>query len=359
MARAEPNTNVRIFADLRKTETQWVRRCIYCSQQEKVPSAPSDLVTTATQTLATKDAVRAAGGPLELANAPIMIRCSPSRGLARATSSATINRLNTQSVSRVELSKPIVFGNSARYLGFTRDDGHTHEWTLYVRPYQNAHDLGHYIKKVIFILEPYYANEEVFQPPFEVKRTGWGEFDIDIKVIFRHRSMRALTLRHYLRLVEYDGPDQTPIYTSRMQSESYDEIVISRPSAKIKALFREETASPTRVYSTIQNRTGNYTNETTDSSIADLVRQQQQMQQHSKATEDAILDQHAARRVIQLTNILKGKKKVLAEIHRVKHQLLKNHQEIRALLSIVDAQSFTPAAGEQTSTSSDELITTQ
>lgn len=69
--------------------------------------------------------------------------------------------------------------------------------------------------------------------------------------------MRALTLRHYLRLVEYDGPDQTPIYTSRMQSESYDEIVISRPSAKIKALFREETASPTRVYSTIQNRSKN------------------------------------------------------------------------------------------------------
>lgn len=34
--------------------------------------------------------------------------------------------------------KPIVFGNVARYFGKKReDDGHTHQWTVYVKPYRN------------------------------------------------------------------------------------------------------------------------------------------------------------------------------------------------------------------------------
>lgn len=34
--------------------------------------------------------------------------------------------------------KPIVFGNVAHYFGKKReDDGHTHQWTVYVKPYRN------------------------------------------------------------------------------------------------------------------------------------------------------------------------------------------------------------------------------
>lgn len=37
--------------------------------------------------------------------------------------------------------KPIVFGNVARYFGKKReDDGHTHQWTVYVKPYRNEVD---------------------------------------------------------------------------------------------------------------------------------------------------------------------------------------------------------------------------
>lgn len=46
--------------------------------------------------------------------------------------------------------KPVVYGNIAKYFGKKRDeDGHTHEWTVYLKPYHNE-DMSTYIKKVIF-----------------------------------------------------------------------------------------------------------------------------------------------------------------------------------------------------------------
>lgn len=44
--------------------------------------------------------------------------------------------------------KPLVYGNVARYFGKKREeDGHTHEWTVYVKPYNNE-DMSTYVKKV-------------------------------------------------------------------------------------------------------------------------------------------------------------------------------------------------------------------
>ncbi|OQR75353.1 YEATS domain-containing protein 4-like [Tropilaelaps mercedesae] len=202
--------------------------------------------------------------------------------------------------------------------------------------------------QVVFVLEPYYTNEEVFQPPFEIKRTGWGEFDVDIKLVFRHRSMRTLSLRHYLRLVEYAGSDQTPIYTNHMESENYDEIVISRPSAKIKALFRDESDARNDHISGVSSKSSRSTVRATKAippstlslttSSSGLVNVDSVDPDTWIDVEVAEQDQHAARRITQLTNILRGQKKVLAEIHRVKDLLLKNHQEIRTLLALIETR---------------------
>jgi YEATS domain-containing protein 4 len=41
-------------------------------------------------------------------------------------------------VKGVTLVKPIVYGNVARYFGKKREeDGHTHQWTVYVKPLLN------------------------------------------------------------------------------------------------------------------------------------------------------------------------------------------------------------------------------
>lgn len=56
----------------------------------------------------------------------------------------------------VTIVKPIVFGNVARYFGKKREeDGHTHQWSVYVKPYRNEvshQSLANCSVQVIFYL---------------------------------------------------------------------------------------------------------------------------------------------------------------------------------------------------------------
>ena len=54
--------------------------------------------------------------------------------------------------------KPIVYGSISRHFGKKREsDGHTHEWTVYVKPFHNE-DMSAYVRKVQFKLHESYAN---------------------------------------------------------------------------------------------------------------------------------------------------------------------------------------------------------
>lgn len=91
-------------------------------------------------------------------------------------------RLNTTII------KPIVYGNVSRYLGKKREeDGRTHVWTAFLRPFDPNDDISLYVKRVQFKLHESYSNpiRTVTKPPFEVTETGWGEFDIAMKVRFQ------------------------------------------------------------------------------------------------------------------------------------------------------------------------------
>ena len=60
--------------------------------------------------------------------------------------------------------KPIVFGNESKYFGKKREsDGHTHSWTVYVKPYEENEDISVYIKKVIALiyLKPNYLRQDL------------------------------------------------------------------------------------------------------------------------------------------------------------------------------------------------------
>lgn len=94
------------------------------------------------------------------------------------------------------LVKPIVYGNIARYFGEKRkEDGHTHQWTVYVKPYKNE-DMSTFVKKVHFKLHDSYAspNRVVTKPPYEVTETGWGEFEIVIKIYFHDPNERPVSI---------------------------------------------------------------------------------------------------------------------------------------------------------------------
>ena len=85
-------------------------------------------------------------------------------------------------------------GNVAKYFGKKREDGHTHEWTVYLKPYNNE-DYSVFIKKVHFKLHDSYANPNrvVTKPPYEVTETGWGEFEISIRIYFNDPIERPVS----------------------------------------------------------------------------------------------------------------------------------------------------------------------
>uniref|UniRef100_A0A0P4W0D9 YEATS domain-containing protein n=1 Tax=Scylla olivacea TaxID=85551 RepID=A0A0P4W0D9_SCYOL len=98
-------------------------------------------------------------------------------------------------IKGLTIVKPLIYGNVARYFGKKREeDGHTHEWTVYVKPYNNE-DMSNYVKQIHFKLHESYAdqNRMLTAPPYEVTETGWGEFEIVIKIYFHDPNERPVS----------------------------------------------------------------------------------------------------------------------------------------------------------------------
>ncbi|KAA3673296.1 YEATS domain-containing protein 4 [Paragonimus westermani] len=127
--------------------------------------------------------------------------------------------------------KPIVYGNVSRYLGKKREeDGRTHQWTAFLRPYNTSEDLSAFIRRVQFKLHESYANSvrTVNKPPFELTETGWGEFDITMKVIFTDPNEKPLVITHLIKLFHCDH--EIMMGHKSLVREIYDEMVFVDPS---------------------------------------------------------------------------------------------------------------------------------
>ncbi|CAH2246436.1 YEATS domain-containing protein 4 [Pararge aegeria] len=135
--------------------------------------------------------------------------------------------------------KPIVYGNVARYFGKKREeDGHTHQWSVYVKPYSNE-DMSAYIKKIHFKLHESYVNPNriVTKPPYELTETGWGEFEIVIKIYFHDPNERPVTLYHILKLFQSPVSEGNSPIGRALVSESYEEIVFQEPTQLMQHLL--------------------------------------------------------------------------------------------------------------------------
>lgn len=114
------------------------------------------------------------------------------------------------------------------------EDGHTHQWKVYLKPYYNE-DMSAYVKKVHFKLHESYANPNriITKPPYEVTETGWGEFEVVIKIYFHDPTERPVTLYHILKLFQSPVVEgDISIHDSKkvLVSESYEEIVFQEPT---------------------------------------------------------------------------------------------------------------------------------
>ncbi|KAI8920871.1 yeats family-domain-containing protein [Powellomyces hirtus] len=135
-------------------------------------------------------------------------------------------------------SRPIIYGTHATLLkpaDKRGDPSHTHKWTVYVRGIHNE-DLSLYIKKVQFKLHESFEHpvRTCEAPPYEVHETGWGEFDIPIKVLLNETIERGtINLVHTLQLYPKDNDPASTTTTTTAKavvSEHYEEIVFNEPT---------------------------------------------------------------------------------------------------------------------------------
>ncbi|CAG0915197.1 unnamed protein product [Notodromas monacha] len=145
-----------------------------------------------------------------------------------------------EGVKKEVIVKPIVYGNVSTNFGKKREDkGHTHQWTVYVRPYSNE-DMSVWVKKVQFTLHETFENRirQITQPPYEVTETGWGEFDILITLFFNDPDCEDfVTLSHHVKL--FPGKQDVIIKAKNLLvSEVYDEIVFTNPSPMMGQILR-------------------------------------------------------------------------------------------------------------------------
>ncbi|XP_043466727.1 YEATS domain-containing protein 4 [Leptopilina heterotoma] len=140
-------------------------------------------------------------------------------------------------IKGLTIIKPIIYGNIARYFGKKREeDGHTHQWTVYVKPYNNE-DMSTYVKKVHFKLHESYNNPNriVTKPPYELTETGWGEFEIVIKIYFHDANERPVTIYHILKL--FQSTSEIQLGKKSLVSEFYEEIIFQDPTALMQQLL--------------------------------------------------------------------------------------------------------------------------
>ena len=121
------------------------------------------------------------------------------------------------------LEKPLLYGTISTP---TQGTEHTHKWTAYVRGWNNE-DISYYVKKVSFKLHESFTDplRTVTEWPFEISETGWGEFEIQIKIYLL--DSRILTVNHFLRL--HFEPSLKMVQDSVL-SEKYDEVVFDENS---------------------------------------------------------------------------------------------------------------------------------
>lgn len=153
-------------------------------------------------------------------------------------STLTVSPSNVDNTIRT-IAKPFVYGSIASKITDFTDipEEHTHRWTVYVRPYHNE-DISLYVSRVEFRLhDSFYQPVRVLTaPPYEVTETGWGEFDVVIRLSFRDKSLRPISLVHPLKLfrigevIQLPGASESVMVVNVPQESKLDRAIDLKPS---------------------------------------------------------------------------------------------------------------------------------
>lgn len=83
----------------------------------------------------------------------------------------------------------IEIGHKSTPLSQKLANGYTHKWMVFVRGADNSR-IEHCIQRVVFQLHESFENphREIFEPPFQIKETGYAGFEIPIEIYFKNRD---------------------------------------------------------------------------------------------------------------------------------------------------------------------------
>ncbi|KAI5465686.1 yeats family-domain-containing protein [Mariannaea sp. PMI_226] len=147
-------------------------------------------------------------------------------------------------VKLTQVRRPFIIGSTALPFSDSNPrpagipDNHTHSWQVFVKGLDDS-DITYWLRRVQFKLHesiPNYVRmvEGEVGKPFIVNETGWGEFDITIKLYYVNDSgEKPQTLYHYLRLHPYgrneDEKQAMIAANGEVRAWSYEEQLFNEP----------------------------------------------------------------------------------------------------------------------------------
>ncbi|TVY55481.1 AF-9-like protein [Lachnellula cervina] len=164
---------------------------------------------------------------------------------------------NQKRLKGIQIFRPFVYGNTAKLFhpqtnpkppGTPED--HTYSWTVFVKGVDDT-DITYWCRKVQFKLHESIPNPlrtiENLVPgtPFEVHATGWGEFEIQIKLYYIPEALeKPQTFYHHLHLHPYgtDAEKEVMKLQSSILSQCYEEIVFNEPYEQFYDLLTSPVA---------------------------------------------------------------------------------------------------------------------
>jgi YEATS domain-containing protein 4 len=143
----------------------------------------------------------------------------------------------TERLTNVTVVRPIVLGSYAFLLqqGASEKAGSMFRWSILLRSATDpSENMSYYIRSVEFTLHSTFAQPKRIcdQPPYQVTETGWGEFEILVKVFFHDSQERPIELRHFLKLrpdIEVKNNPSFDHFSTPVVKEQYDEILFHNP----------------------------------------------------------------------------------------------------------------------------------
>ncbi|RBQ71339.1 hypothetical protein VDGD_06581 [Verticillium dahliae] len=149
-------------------------------------------------------------------------------------------------VKGTQVCRPFIYGTTAIPFGPQNPkppgvpDDHTHSWQVFVKGLDDT-DITYWLRRIQFKLHesiPNHVRMIDAEPgkPFVVNETGWGEFEITLKLYYATESgEKPQTLYHHLRLHPYgrteeekeemrtgNGEVRAWIYEDQLFSEPYE-----------------------------------------------------------------------------------------------------------------------------------------